>query len=134
MSAWPDSGWQRLIVTEGEKGPLIYDWACQRVVEAATNCRALTAGCWCGVRLAITAMAFCVECASGHPLLKLAQVAATRYTVQQCIEEARARWGSMSMRCVTGTVGTDISRFDNVPSWLASIRSQASKKGGRDRS
>ena len=34
VSAWPERGWQRLTVAEGEKGPLTYDWAYQRVVES----------------------------------------------------------------------------------------------------
>ena len=34
VASWPESRWQRLAVAEGEKGPRLYDWACQRIVES----------------------------------------------------------------------------------------------------
>ena len=90
-----ERGWQRLIVTEGEKGPLIYDWACQRVVESRDQLPGLDG--WLLVRRSIsdpTAIAYFVSNAPADtPLLKLAQVASTRYTVEQCIEEGKGGGG-----------------------------------------
>ena len=34
VASWPERRWQRLVVAEGEKGLIAYDWACQRVVES----------------------------------------------------------------------------------------------------
>ena len=67
------------------------------------------------------------------PVLKLAQVAATRYTVEQCFEEGKK-----------GETGLDDDEVRYWPSWyrhitlsmmahawLASIRGQAAEKGAR---
>ena len=34
VTGWAERQWQRLVVAEGEKGPRLYDWACQRVWES----------------------------------------------------------------------------------------------------
>jgi hypothetical protein len=54
VAEWPESRWQSLAVAEGEKGLIIYDWACQRVLESrdklpgpdASLTPALHAGAW----------------------------------------------------------------------------------------
>ena len=95
VAAWPESRWQRLTVGEGEKGPRIYDWARQRVVESRDGLPGPDA--WLLARRSISDpldVAHYLSNAPAHtPLLKLAQVAATRYTVEQCIEEAKGETG-----------------------------------------
>jgi len=34
VAAWPRHVWQRLAVMEGERGPIMYHWACRPVVES----------------------------------------------------------------------------------------------------
>jgi len=95
VASWSAHHWQRLTVAEGEKGPRIYDWAAQRIVE----CRESLPGpdAWLLARRSLTQpeeIAYYLSNApSDTPLLKLAQVASTRFTVEQCIEEAKGETG-----------------------------------------
>lgn len=95
VDAWPQSRWERLTVGEGEKGPRTYDWARQRVVESRDRLPGPDA--WLLARRSISDpldIAHYLSNAPAHtPLLKLAQVAAVRYTVEQCIEEAKGETG-----------------------------------------
>jgi SRSO17 transposase len=87
VASWPAGRWQRLTVAEGEKGLITYDWACQRVVESRNGLPGPDA--WLIVRRSIsdaTELAYYLSDAPADtPLLKLAQAASTRYTVEQCI-------------------------------------------------
>ncbi len=136
--AWPDRKWQRFAVAEGEKGPRIYDWACQRVIESRDGLPGPES--WLLARRSIsdpTNVAYYLSNApAGTPLAKLAQVAGTRYLVEQCIEEAK------------GETGLDEYEVRHWPSWhrhitlsmmahawLASVRYKTQqKKGGQNRS
>jgi SRSO17 transposase len=95
VASWPESRWQRLAVAQGEKGPRLYDWACQRIVENQEQ----LPGCdsWLLARRATTdptAIAYYLSNAPAETdLLTLAQVASTRYTVEQCFEEAKGETG-----------------------------------------
>jgi SRSO17 transposase len=104
---WPESRWQRFAVAEGEKGPRLYDWACQRVVEHRHGLPGPET--WLLVRRSIndpTDLAYYLSNAPADTaLLRLAQVAATRYTVEQCIEEAK------------GETGLDEYEVRHWPSW-----------------
>jgi SRSO17 transposase len=95
VARWPESQWQRLVVAEGEKGPRIYDWACQRVLESRDGYFGPPA--WLLARRSVsdaTEIAYYLAHASTDtPLLTLAQVASSRYTVEQCIEEAKGETG-----------------------------------------
>jgi len=133
VACWPASRWQRLTVAEGEKGLITYDWACQRVVESRAQLPGPEA--WLIARRSIsdpTEIAYYLSNAPANtPLLKLAQVAATRYTVEQCIEEAKGEtglddyevryWHSWH-RHIT------LSMMAHV--WLASVRYKATEKKG----
>jgi len=133
VASWPEGRWQRLTVAEGEKGLITYDWACQRVVESRNGLPGPDA--WLIVRRSIsdpTELAYYLSNAPADmPLLKLAQVASTRYTVEQCIEEAKGEtglddyevryWHSWH-RHIT------LSMMAHV--WLASVRYQATEKKG----
>ena len=95
VASWPESRWQRLEVAQGEKGPRLYDWACQRIVENQNQLPGRDG--WLLVRRSPTDpddLAFYLSNAPAETaLLTLAQVASTRYTVEQCIEEAKGETG-----------------------------------------
>ena len=133
VDSWPESHWRTLTVAEGEKGLIMYDWACQRVVEKCDGLPGRDA--WLLARRSLsdpTDIAYYLSNAPADtPLLKLAQVASTRYTVEQCIEEAK------------GETGLDEYEVRHWPSWhrhitlslmahawLASVRYQATEKKG----
>lgn len=133
VSAWPERCWQRLTVTEGEKGPLTYDWACARVIESHDHRPGPES--WLVVRRSVsdpTELAYYLSNAPADtPLLQLAQVAATRYTIEQCFEEGKGetgldeyevRYWPSWYRHIT------LSMIAHV--WLASIRLQATEEKG----
>lgn len=95
VASWPESRWQRLAVAEGEKGPRLYDWACQRIVENQEQLPGRDA--WLLARRSTTDPTEIAYYLSNAPteanLMTLAQVASTRYTVEQCIEEAKGETG-----------------------------------------
>lgn len=131
--AWAEGHWRRFAVAEGEKGPRMYDWACQRVIE----CRDSLPGpeAWLLVRRSIsdpTEVAYYLSNAPADtPLTKLAQVAATRYTVEQCIEEGKGE---------TGLDDYEVRHWHSwhrhitlsmmAHAWLASVRHKAEEKKG----
>jgi SRSO17 transposase len=133
VASWPESRWQRLTVAEGEKGLITYDWACQRIVESRDGLPGPDA--WLMARRSLSDPSdiayYLSNAPADTPLLKLAQVASTRYTVEQCIEEAK------------GEVGLDeyevrywhswhrhITLSMMAHTWLASVRYQATEKKG----
>ena len=95
VASWPERQWQRGAVAEGEKGPRLYDWACQRIVENQERLPGRDS--WLLARRSTsdpTDIAYYLSNAPAETdLLTLAQVAATRYTVEQCIEEAKGETG-----------------------------------------
>lgn len=95
VATWPGSRWQRLAVAEGEKGPRLYDWACQRIVESHEQLPGRDS--WLLARRSVSDPSEIAYYLSNAPsetdLLTLAQVASTRYTVEQCIEEAKGETG-----------------------------------------
>lgn len=100
VANWAQSQWQRLVVAEGEKGPRVYDWACQRVLECREGYFGPSA--WLLARRSVTEAKqtpsaevayYLVHAPADTALLTLAQVASARYTVEQCIEEAKGETG-----------------------------------------
>jgi len=130
---WPAAQWQRFAVAEGEKGPRVYDWAAVRIVESRAGRPHRDA--WLLVRRSVsepTELAYYLSNAPADTALRaLARIVATRYTVEQCIEEAK------------GEVGLDHYEVRHYHSWyrhvtlalmahtwLAVVRSQVAEKGG----
>jgi SRSO17 transposase len=70
-ASWPERRWQRLAVAEGEKGLIAR----------------------CSISDPTEIPYYLSNATADTPLLQLAQVAATRYTVEQCIEEAKGEIG-----------------------------------------
>ena len=104
---WAPSRWHRLAVHLGEKGPIEYDWACARVVDS----RARMPGddVWLLVRRSVsnpTKLAYYLSNADATATLELlAHIANTRYTIEQCFEEAK------------DDVGLDQYEVRTWPSW-----------------
>ena len=95
VAAFPAGQWERLTVAEGEKGYRIYDWARIRVVETRDGLPGPDG--WLLARRSVSDPEEVAYYLSNAPvetsLLELAQVASTRYTVEQCIEEAKGETG-----------------------------------------
>jgi SRSO17 transposase len=134
VARWPASRWQSLAVAAGEKGLITYDWAYQRVVESRDQLPGPDA--WLIARRSLsdpTDIAYYLSNAPADtPLLKLAQVAATRYTVEQCIEEAKSETGLDEYEVrYWHSWHRHITLSMMAHAWLAAVRYQATaKKGG----
>ena len=134
VARWPASRWQSLTVAEGEKGWITYDWACQRVVESRDKLPGPDA--WLIARRSLsdpTDIAYYLSNAPADtPLLKLAQVASTRYTVEQCIEEAKSETGLDEYEVrYWHSWHRHITLSMMAHAWLAAVRCKATaKKGG----
>jgi SRSO17 transposase len=134
VARWPASRWHSLAVAEGEKGLITYDWAYQRVVESRDQLPGPAA--WLLARRSLsdpTDIAYYLSNAPvDTPLLKLAQVASTRYTVEQCIEEAKGETGLDEYEVrYWHSWHRHITLSMMAHAWLAAVRWQATaKKGG----
>ena len=125
-----ESGWQRLSVGDGAKGPRIYDWAMVDI----RPLREPGKGCWLLARRSVAkpgelAYYVCYGPA-GTTLEELVRVAGTRWAIEECFESAK------------GQVGLDqyeVRRWDDwyrhitlamlAHAYLAVIRHQASAQG-----
>ncbi len=135
----PSEQWQHLTVAEGTKGPRTYDWVAVRVQEHVSSSPGQTGHpgreAWLLVRRSLSESQelayYLSNAAADTPLLTLARVATTRYTVEQCLEEAK------------GETGLDEYEVRSWPSWhrhitlslmahawLAATRSRVEKKDG----
>jgi len=133
VASWPEGRWQSLTVAEGEKGLITYDWACQRVVESRDGLPGPDA--WLIARRSLgdpTDIAYYMSNAPANTsLLKLAQVASTRYTVEQCIEEAKSETGLDEYEVrYWHSWHRHITLSMMAHAWLASVRWQATEKKG----
>ncbi len=133
VARWPESRWQRLTVAEGEKGLITYDWGCQRVVESRDALPGRDA--WLIARRSVsdaTDIAYYLSNAPADtPLWKLAQVASTRYTVEQCLEEAKGETGLDEYEVrYWHSWHRHITLSMMAHTWLASVRYQATEKKG----
>jgi SRSO17 transposase len=132
MAAWPDARWQRLTVLEGEKGPLTYDWACARVRESRDRLPGPES--WLVARRSVsdpTEVAYYLSNAPADtPLLKLAQVATARYTIEQCFEEGKGEAGLDEYEVrYWHSWYRHITLSMMAHTWLASVRAQTVEKG-----
>jgi SRSO17 transposase len=133
VASWPENQWQRLEVAEGEKGPRVYDWACQRIIENQAKLPGRDG--WLLARRSLTdpeEIAYYLSNAPTEtPLLRLAQIASTRFTVEQCFEEAKGE---------TGLDHYEVRHWHSwyrhitlsmmAHAWLASIRFRRNRKKG----
>ena len=95
VATWSERRWQRLTVTEGSKGPRTYDWAYQRVIESRDGLPGEEV--WLIARRSLTDPTdiayFLSNAPLGVALERLAQVAAARATIEQCLETAKGETG-----------------------------------------
>jgi SRSO17 transposase len=91
----PKSRWRRLSIGVGTKGPRLYDWVCLRVIESYDDVPGPEV--WLLARRSISKpeeiayyLAFAPRTVSLQTLIR---IAGTRYTVEQCIEEAKGEVG-----------------------------------------
>ena len=129
---WPAQAWHRLTVAGGEKGPRVYDWACQRVVETRDGERGPQA--WLLARRSVAdpgEIAYYFSNAPHHTTLQeLAEVAASRYRIEQCFREAKGQ---------TGLDHYEVRHWHSwhrhitlsmmAHAWLSSVRLKAAQKG-----
>jgi SRSO17 transposase len=95
IASLPRSAWKRLAVVEGEKGMITYHWARVRVVESRDQLPGPQV--WLLARRSKSApdkLAYYLAYAPPRTSLeRLVRVASSRYTVEQCIEEAKGETG-----------------------------------------
>jgi SRSO17 transposase len=95
VASLPSHAWKRLAVMEGEKGPIRYHWARTRVVESRD--RLPGPDVWLLARRSLSdpkQLAYYLAYAPTRTSLEtLVRVASSRYTVEQCIEEAKGETG-----------------------------------------
>jgi SRSO17 transposase len=95
IASLPKSAWKRLAVVEGEKGMITYHWARVRVVESRDQLPGPDV--WLLARRSPSApdkLAYYLAYVPPKTSLEtLVRVASTRYTVEQCIEEAKGETG-----------------------------------------
>lgn len=133
VAAWPEWRWQRLTVAEGEKGLVTYDWACQRIVESSNGSPGRDA--WLIARRSLNdaqEIAYYLSNAPVEtPLLQMAQVASQRYTVEQCIEEAKGETGLDEYEVrLWHSWHRHITLSMMAHTWLAAMRYQANQEKG----
>lgn len=92
---WPEEKWRRFAVFNGEKGPLTYDWAYERIVESRYGEPGPEG--WLLVRRSTSDPADMAYYVSNTPadtaIETLAGVACRRYRIEQCFEEAKGETG-----------------------------------------
>ncbi len=95
VASLPHSAWKRVAVVEGEKGMITYHWARVRVVESRDQLPGPDV--WLLARRSQSApdkLSYYLAYAPPKTSLQtLVRVASTRYTVEQCIEEAKGETG-----------------------------------------
>ena len=131
VSGWGPKQWTRLTVAEGEKGPITYDWARRRVVES----RAGLPGddVWLLARRSLkdpAEVAYYLSNAPRHtPLVTLAQVATSRWSIEQCFREAKGQAGLDEYEVrLWHSWYRHMTLVMMAYAWLASVRREAHEK------
>lgn len=133
VAHWPAEGWQRLTVAHGEKGPIAYDWARQRVVESRGQLPAETV--WLVARRSLTdptdVAYYLSNAPAAVPLLRLAEVAAARFSIERCFEEAKGETGLDQYEVRHWhSWHRHITLAMMAHAWLASVRAASDEKKG----
>jgi SRSO17 transposase len=127
----PSHAWKRLAVMEGEKGPIQYHWARTRVVESRD--RLPGPDVWLLARRSLSdpkQLAYYLAYAPTRtPLETLVRIASSRYTVEQCIEEAKGETGLDEYEVrFWHSWYRHLTLSMMAHAWLASIRLQEQEK------
>jgi len=133
VASWSTVQWHRFSVAEGEKGPRVYDWGRVRVIESRH--RLPGPEVWLLARRSVndpTELAYYLALAPWETTLEeMAVVAATRYTVEQCFEEAKGETGLDHYEVrhwISWHRHTTLSLLAHA--WLAALRSTEDAKKG----
>jgi hypothetical protein len=117
----------------GEKGPIVHAWARQRGVERHEGLPGEAA--WLLVRRSVkdpTDMAHYLSNAPKKtPLLTLAEGATARWTIEQCVREAKSETGLDEYEVrLWHSWYRHTTLVMMAPAWLASMRSRLGQKSG----
>jgi SRSO17 transposase len=133
VAEWPAERWKRFSVAQGEKGLRVYDWAMARVIEKRDKLPGPEV--WLLARRSVSnpeEIAYYLAFAPADiTLQKLAEVASTRYTVEQCFEEGKGETGLDHYE-----VRHYFSWYRHITlsmmahAWLSSIHSEMEEKRG----
>ena len=131
VAKFPSRAWKRMAVVEGEKGPIEYHWARQLVVESRDQLPGPDV--WLLARRSIShpeQIAYYLAYAPARSsLASVAFVASQRYTVEQCIEEAKGETGLDEYEVrFWHSWYRHITLSMMAHAWLASIRQQEQEK------
>jgi SRSO17 transposase len=135
VASWPSHAWKRLAVVEGEKGPISYHWARKRVVESRDQLPGPEV--WLLARRRVSdpkQIAYYLAYAPAKSsLASIAFVASQRYTVEQCIEEAKGETGLDEYEVrFWHSWYRHITLSMMAHAWLASIRRQEQGKKAQE--
>jgi SRSO17 transposase len=131
VASLPSRAWKRMAVVEGEKGPIFYHWARKRVVESRDQLPGPDV--WLLARRSLSdpkQLAYYLAYAPPRTSLEtLVRVASTRYTVEQCIEEAKGETGLDEYEVrFWHSWYRHITLSMMAHAWLTSIRQQEQEK------
>jgi SRSO17 transposase len=132
----PAHAWKRLAVMPGEKGAIEYHWARTRVVESRD--RLPGPDVWLLARRSLsdpTQLAYYLASVPARTSLETkVRVASSRYTVEQCIEEAKGETGLDEYEVrFWHSWYRHITLSMMAHAWLASIRQQEQEKKVQER-
>ncbi len=135
VASLPKSAWKRLAVVEGEKGRITYHWARVRVVESRDQLPGPDV--WLLARRSQAApdkLAYYLAYPPPKTSLEtLVRVASTRYTVEQCIEEAKGETGLDQYEVrFWHSWYRHITLSMMAHAWLASIKRREQEKKARE--
>jgi SRSO17 transposase len=133
IASQPSDGWQRLTVSEGEKGPITYDWTRVRVVESREGLPGPDS--WLMARRSITDPTDIAYYLSNAPpstsLQTKAEVASARWSIETTIEEGKGETGLDEYEVrYWHSWHRHITLSMMAHAWLASIRQGAGGKPG----
>jgi SRSO17 transposase len=131
VASLPSHAWKRLAVVEGEKGPISYRWARTRIVESRDQLPGPDV--WLLARRSLSdpkQLAYYLAYTPARISLEtLVQVASHRYTVEQCIEEAKGETGLDEYEVrFWHSWYRHITLSMMAHAWLASIRGKTPEK------
>ena len=131
IASQASESWQRLTLSEGEKGPRSYDWTCVRVVESRDKLPGPES--WLLARRSITDPTdiayYLSNAAQTTPLRTLAEVAAARWSIETTIEEGKGETGLDEYEVrYWHSWHRHITLSMMAHAWLASIRQAEGEK------
>ena len=136
VAGLPSHAWKRLAVMEGEKGPIAYHWARTRVVESRDQLPGPDV--WLLARRSLSdpkQLAYYLAYVPARTSLETkVRIASSRYTVEQCIEEAKGETGLDEYEVrFWHSWYRHITLSMMAHAWLASIRLQEQEKKVQER-